>query len=43
MTLRCAIYSRHSTDKSKTENQRPEVEKQIARAREYDVVSTFRW
>jgi len=40
MPLRCAIYLRHSTDKSKTENQRPEVE-QIARARGYEVVATF--
>ena len=40
MALRTAIYFRHSTDKSKTENQRPEVE-QIARARGYEVVATF--
>jgi DNA invertase Pin-like site-specific DNA recombinase len=40
MALRTAIYFRHSTDKSKTENQRPEVE-QIAHARGYEVVATF--
>jgi putative DNA-invertase from lambdoid prophage Rac len=40
MALRTAIYFRHSTDKSKTDNQRPEVE-QIARARGYEVVATF--
>jgi putative DNA-invertase from lambdoid prophage Rac len=40
MALRTAIYFRHSTDKSKTDNQRPEVE-QIARARGYVVVATF--
>ena len=40
MSLRCAIYLRHSTDLTKTENQRPEVE-QIVRARGYEVVATF--
>ena len=40
MTLRCAIYLRHSTDRNKTENQKPEVE-QIAKSRNYTVVSIF--
>ncbi len=40
MSVRCAIYLRHSTDKLKTENQRPDVE-QLVRARGYEVVATF--
>lgn len=40
MTLRCAFYFRHSLDRDKTENQRPDVE-QLARARGYEVVATF--
>jgi DNA invertase Pin-like site-specific DNA recombinase len=40
MRLRCALYLRHSTDKAKTENQRPEVE-QLARARGYEITATF--
>ncbi len=40
MALRCAIYLRHSLDKIKTENQRPDVE-QLVRARGYETVATF--
>lgn len=40
MPLRCAIYLRHSLDREKTENQRPDVE-QLVRARGYEVVVTF--
>lgn len=40
MAVRCAVYLRHSTDKSKTENQKPEVE-QVVRARGFEVVATF--
>jgi DNA invertase Pin-like site-specific DNA recombinase len=40
MALRAAVHLRHSVDRLKTENQKPEVE-QIARARGYEVVATF--
>jgi DNA invertase Pin-like site-specific DNA recombinase len=40
MALRAALYLRHSLDRTKTANQKPEVE-QIARARGYVVVATF--
>lgn len=40
MTLRAAIYLRHSTDVAKTVNQRPEVE-QLARARGYELAAVF--
>lgn len=37
---RCAIYLRHSLDREKTENQRPDVE-QLVRARGYEIVASF--
>jgi DNA invertase Pin-like site-specific DNA recombinase len=40
MTVRAALYLRHSTDRTKTQNQKPEVE-QIAGARGYEIVATF--
>jgi len=40
MGLRCAIYLRHSLDREKTENQRPDVE-QLVRARGYEIAVTF--
>ena len=40
MSLRAAIYLRHSTDLAKTANQRPEVE-QLARARGYELAAVF--
>ncbi|MBX3210745.1 MAG: recombinase family protein [Labilithrix sp.] len=40
MNVRTAIYLRHSTDLTKTANQRPEVE-QLARARGYEIAAVF--